>query len=882
MKRVVASSVVSVIILLLIAAGFFYYQFFKASKVSLVSMIPADVTLVVRADAAGGDLRRLAQSSFLSGHDSVELVHTWYRCLVHLDSSTRKNPILKGAFESSMLILSGHVTGPGALGIIYYLDLNPSGYDAGIVMKSLLPEFVPVSERTYKGIHIFEWINRAGEAVHWMEIQGVLTASTTAFLLEDVIRQQSRPASENPSAVLQKFIHSGQRRFEVALRYSGFSRFIKAQLNEREATNWNSVERLGEWSLMSLHVQPNRLLFQGESLPGDSLKAFLNVFKDMKPGKRRVLEILPLKTAALINWKFDDPSLFLDRLTALRMRAKEINSSPGEAAGFASWMGDEVALLLTQPVARLSDNNYIAFVAFKDSIRCLSALRKIAGEEAELKESYSGYFIRHMNRRGVLASVFGPLFNKVNRFYYIQVNGFLVVANQASTLRAYINDIKAGSLVQSDTRFKSMEATIHQEGNLLFFADIPQSEKIFSNSATPAWVKWLAGNYDYIQNWNGVAFSVSNNKGRFDTRGSIGYFNKGLSAAQVAWNFKLDSSLSEGPFVPAGSKGLILVQDKNFMLYAIDHQGSLKWKRRLETSIMGKVHAVDYLDNGSIRYLFNTHSFVYLIDSTGANVGRYPFRLPAEASAGMSFYSIGRGRDQNQFSVPCLNLRQYNYSVSGLPVQGNSFFRLPDVIVQPPQYQMARSGFFLIDRNGRAVLTDRYGNRLQTLGEKFLPESFQFNVDSTVEDIVGYGINTSGKICLIRTDGTVQPLLQENLDSIRCFATGDVNSDGMTDWIVGDSTGLSVITPDGLLLFRFNSANAVEQCAWQSAGKKQFISASAGGLMYLFNPDGTVYEGFPLRGEGRVGLFTGHETKRFTVFREDSVSFSYVLLPASK
>jgi hypothetical protein len=292
---------------------------------------------------------------------------------------------------------------------------------------------------------------------------------------------------------------------------------------------------------------------------------------------------------------------------------------------------------------------------------------------------------------------------------------------------------------------------------------------------------------------------------------------------------------------------------------------------------MGKVYAADYADNGAVQYLFNTHSFVYLIDSAGANVGRYPYRLPAEASSGMSFYAIGK--DQFQYSIPCLNLRQYNYSLSGLPVQGNSSFRLPDVIVQPPYFYSTSSRFLLIDRNGQAILTDRYGNRLQTLKDKLLVNGLQFASDSMNSDAIGYGLDQAGRIRMINPDGALKALSIESNDSVHSFATGDVNSDGNNDWILGSASELTVRTDDGLLLFHFGSDSGFDHCAWHKAGKKNYISASAGGLMYLFNRDGSVYEGFPLSGQGPLDLFDGPENARCAVFREDSTGFSYVLLP---
>lgn len=880
MKRVVASSIISVLILLIIAGAFLYYQFYREKQGNLAGLIPQDVTFIIQADPTTGDMRKLAQTSFFKGADTVEVLHTWYQSLMKLDSLAQGNPLLGTVFKTSPFTLSGHATGPGAFGVLYYLDLNGSGVHAAEVMQLLLPGFSVAAERVYQGIRIYECSNAQAETFSWIEIQGILTGSTTTFLLEDVIRQHSRTSYTGLPPAISKWVNEGQRRFAVALRYAGMSRFMKTQINSREQVDLQHLDRLGEWSLMHLNVQPNQISYQGESISGDSLSTFMDIFSEMKPSGREVLRLLPVKTSALISWNFDRPNLFLERLSAFRIKQGQITAPPAEAASFTSWMGNEMALLVTQPVARLTENNYVAFISMRDTTLAMCTLQKLAGEGAALQESYSGYVIRHVDRKGLLPAVFGSLFNRLNRFYYIQAGRFLVVANQASVLRALINDYKSGNLLHTQPRFKAMESSMHREGNLLFFCDIPQSEKIFAGIAAPAWVKWLTQYHDYIQNWNGVTLSISNKDGVFDTRGCIGYFSKGTSAAQIAWNYKLDAAIAVGPFAPAGNKGLVLVQDVDRVLYAIDQQGNLRWSKKLETSLQGEVHAVDYGGNNAVQYLFNTHSFVYLLDSSGADVGRYPFRLPAEASAGMAFYKPGKAGTEVMYSIPCMNLRQYNYVLSGLPVQGNASFRLPDVIVTTPVYFASSSRFLLLDRKGQAILTDRFGERLQTIRESLSSDQLVILNDSARSDsLIAVFLDQEGKLKTLRADGSISSSGPDVGGPLYSVALGDVNSDGVPDWITGGEASLSAKTIDGLTLFRYGSEKPFQNCAWHSIGGSNYISAASAGQVFLFNRDGSVYEGFPMNGLGSISLFGGENREKFGLIKGDSTSIAYIMLP---
>lgn len=166
MKRVVSSSIISVVILLLLAGGFSTW-FQKNIGSSVYELIPADVAWIVSVDPASGDLQRLANSSFLSGCDSVDVLKDWNRSLIFMDSICTNNEKLKATFKSTQLLISGHVTGPSAFSLMYFAEVDNDFVKVSEELIALMFQTTgSVLMRFLDGIEIREFSGKNGCALH--------------------------------------------------------------------------------------------------------------------------------------------------------------------------------------------------------------------------------------------------------------------------------------------------------------------------------------------------------------------------------------------------------------------------------------------------------------------------------------------------------------------------------------------------------------------------------------------------------------------------------------------------------------------------------------------------------------------------------------------
>lgn len=878
MKRVVSSSILSVIVLLLVAGAFFYFQIKRNVNTSVFKVIPADVAWIISVNPASGDLQRLARTSFFNGSDSIRVLNQWQSFLLRLDSLCVNDPVLSPAFEKSSLIISGHVTGPSSYDLMFFI---PPGSGISDKLEKVFLKFFPVTEglrsRNYNGVEIKEVNGISGKPISWAVAGGVFIVSTASFLVEDAIRMQKQESSTAAAVRLEEMLKQHPNGFLLAFRYAGLAKWTKTQLKNQSAIDLNELEQVGDWAYLQLELHANQIAFSGETFYSDS-SSFISNFRNQQPVQHKLIEWLPAKTAAAIIWGVSDPGLFFkNRSMQLNNAVQGPDMRTIYKEYFSNWIGNEIALLVTQPALHLSDNNFIALVSVQDSLKCQQSLTALSGKTAGSAELYNGCTIRYIEKKSLMEGLFGTLFKRVNRFYYTAINQHIVIGNQASVLRAYINDVKTGNLLKNEDRYKSLAVHVPLKSNVFFYAGFPQAVKLFNSYASPSWNTWLSENGDILSNWSGLTYSISNEKDVFKTSGCLGYFNEGVSAPQLLWNAKLDTTIASGPFMPAGIKGLILVVDALQQLYAFDNSGELKWKKKLETPVLSDVEVVDYYNNGGHHYLLNTHSFIYLFDSLGNNTGNYPFRLPAEASTGLTWIKSSLA-DNSRILIPCKNLRLYTYSVTGKPMQGFNPVKLPGVIIRPVFNSKDGKGLILLEETGVCFVLNDKGERLFTVKGKIdLREQDNFIENTVTSSLLAY-VSQEGKLFEVDSSGKVDQNVLVT-DTISNAACTDLNGDKEGDWIFSTKHTLFSKTRDGLTLFRYTTEELIDRIGLHTVDRKQGIFLLSGGKVFLLNRDGTLAEGFPLPGIDLPVQSIDESDDHYFLIKEGNDNFCLYFLP---
>lgn len=579
MKKVLLSSIISVIILVAVAGVFIYYQYYRNESTSLYEAIPADVAWVISVDPTTGDLKRLANTGFFNNHDSIEVLDDWYRSLISLDSAVVKNNSLRAVFKTYPLVVSGHVTGPNTFSQIYYLRLNNTNPDgeADQLVMGLLGLKVKKETRNYNGTEIREVRLDSNRIFTWSVSKGVFIGSFTPYLVEDAIRQQKYIKSTSPAVKLMGFVDTNRKNLVIGIHYNGFHKWVMTQLNTLSGIKLEPLQRVGEWSIAKLNIKSDCITFQGTTIV-DGANQFLSLFKDQKSVPLNVFKILPSRTAAVVAWGISSPSAWLNDFSNY-MKENNYNISSNNKEYFQDWMGNEVSLIVTEPMSEANNNNYFAAVAVNNISLCqnkMSAISEQNNSAKPLEEIYNGISIRKLKKSDLIPSVLGPLFSKLTGCYYCIIKGYFIASNQVSSLRGFINDNQSKNLLVDQPRFKTITNQVHPFGNLYFYASFPQSEKIFKSIAAPGWLDWLTQYGNKVKGWNGLALNIASSNGVFNTTGCISYFNKVSQGPHAIWDYRCDTTIIAGPFIPKLDHDILFVQDANLDLIAVGRDGVMK------------------------------------------------------------------------------------------------------------------------------------------------------------------------------------------------------------------------------------------------------------------------------------------------------------------
>jgi hypothetical protein len=129
-------------------------------------------------------------------------------------------------------------------------------------------------------------------------------------------------------------------------------------------------------------------------------------------------------------------------------------------------------------------------------------------------------------------------------------------------------------------------------------------------------------------------------------------------------------------------------------------------------------------------------------------------------------------------------------------------------------------------------------------------------------------------------DGSVSELLNQEISSDHFFRMGDLDKDGIPEFIIADGDELSVLHQDGKRLFSYKVRGKISEMPdiykFSASDVKIGISDRSRNRIYLVNSDGSLYEGFPLEGSTRfsVGYFAGSDS-RFNLIVGSTNNFLY-------
>jgi hypothetical protein len=882
MKRVVSSSLFLLFILIAIAAGLYYFQrHYAITGGKAVNAIPADAAFFFEADISSGIINEISKTPYWKDVQKNKFFKEINNSLLSFDSLVQNEGDLKELFSKEKLIISAHVIKANEFDFLYLINLPvPDQEDfADEIIKKLSGSDADPVTRSYEDVDIKERVLKDKNTFTYAVSKNIFIGSMTAFLVEDAVRQQKvarKPfiKDKNFNRIYEKAAE--EKSNNIFINYRNFPRWLSVFKNLNKQESFSEMDDFASWSVLNPEIGENGVFAQGNSFANDS-SSFIFHFLSQQPVVMNLFKILPGKTSAIIATGISDRDVFFksykkylkmtDDAGANTTLLDKIKSNYKFSAEekFYGISGNEFALAVTEPSGVNYENSSYFILKMNDAAKAKKTLQALSilvdkkQNEKTMQEKYNGFSIGLIRLQGLIPALYGNAFKKVNKMYYTFIGDYAVFANQASSLRTFIDYFQSGNLLVKNESFKSVSIKFSFKTNYFLFCKNPGNNYIIKSVLSEVWNHRADSAKYYLNKWDAFAFSVTNKNKNLNTSCLLQYNPKKVSSeVSLAWTAQLDTSVSMQPQAVKNIQNKthsILVQDDANNLYLVNNSGDITWKKQLPEKIKGDIFTIDLYKNNSSEFIFNTVNYLFVVDINGNNVSNYPIQMPAPATNGLTVSDPDNLHDYRVF-IACGNGKIYGYEGSGKPLAGWNFNYSTGTIQQPLQvFSINRKNYLVTaDDAGSVFILDRTGQIAIKVREKVIRKAnVKFYLEENPKNNFNFvTFDTTGDVINISMEGTVRSQSIDAVSTSDNFLLNDVDGDSIPDYIFTEQDQVSAYTNLMTLIFNLSlngvTADGIQK--YQLSNNKTAIGVHSvsSNKLFLINSNGVFFKGFPVKG----------------------------------
>lgn len=425
-----------------------------------------------------------------------------------------------------------------------------------------------------------------------------------------------------------------------------------------------------------------------------------------KAEREAVFAVLPENTAAFAWAGFSNHRPFFSKFEF------------GQAADFqkftASWLGDEVCWAMSEPFSTDLREEQFYLLAVRDSAHAEQRLDEFAAERGILKNyDYQTFRVRQFFSPALLEPLLRDDAEGFEKPVVARLGGFLVCTSTTTAMEVLIDKFIVNQTLANASDFLQLKKQMPTTGQAAFFLHskyLPAIvERLLKNSKT------ASANARAMSNSGLLALD-------FSEKNEVKFFQQktsdALAQTGILWKTELGAAVATQPcIVPklggdtGGAVAGIFVQDTRNQLYCLLPNGEILWKRYLDGRLAGQVFPIDFFENGTTCFLFNTPEKIYLLDPEGKDVERYPIALKSRATNTLTLVSFRQSNDCGYF-LCCENGNAYGFDRLGRPLGGWNPQSGVGEVRQPILHFLHEKKDFLVllSRSGRLSVFGRNGD----------------------------------------------------------------------------------------------------------------------------------------------------------------------------
>lgn len=910
-----AGFIIAGVLLISIAGAIYYFKKQSIPDVNLLKFIPSDIAFFVDVNDTEKFYTKLTKNNAIwSELNHLEGVRKLNRQLHNLDSLVRSDDLLNKHYSGKRMILGAKKLGKSKLEFIYIMkmdNLREQKHLQHYFNQWAKRKNLAITRKNYNNATLYSFERENHPNITYSFVKGTLIASTSAILVENSVRSVSVKASIDKEKSFQSVYQTAGKNVvgNLYVNYSELPDVANLLMNPKNKNQSSFLSHLAEWSSLDINMKEDALLLNGFTSGSSNKQEMMDVFSNQEPVEQEIASILPANTSTFITIGISNKEQyqrdFRDYL-AYEKKLKEYQAYIKNTQEQYQFNPEEVIYEIMDHeagIAYLDGNtenpqkNAFIIVNTKGKRFAKTQLESVSKKACELSQNMpykqdleidkeTTYEAFRLPAENIFGNLFGNLFQGASNRYFTFVDNFVVFSRSPKSLEKFIYSNILNKTLSNDHQYKQFTDYISEQSNFHFYSNMYRSPQLISSYLNDHLQEGIQQNLKHIRKFQAVAYQFMGNEGMIYNNIFVKYIPEIDEDPKTIWECHLDTNIEFKPALVTNhytGENEIFVQDQSNHIYLINKVGRILWKKKLEEEIISEVYQVDYYKNGKLQMLFNTPNKIHLIDRNGNYVERYPVNLPSPATTGISVFDYAGDKNYRIF-VPTENKRVYDFNIDGDIIEGWNFDKTDtQVTTSIRHFRVKTKDYIVFADQYRLYILNRRGE-VRVSPEIQISKSRENNIYMEQEGKNRKArmvtTNSEGTVYFIYFDGQVKSVSYGDFSEDHYFMHEDLDSDGSKDMIFLDDNTLQVFKPSGDRIFKHDFKSKVNNepiyFYFSYNDRKIGIVSREANRIYLFNNDGDMYKGFPLKGNTPFSIgFLEESAGNFNLVVGNKYNFLY-------
>ncbi len=781
-------------------------------------------------------------------------------------------PIMNRPFLAAV-----HQTGLEDLNFMYVFDQRNTNFELASFLDGV--KEAHIIESTFRQKKIYDLRFSKGKKISIACVNNLVIMGRYALIVEDAIDQlSSTRINLDPDWNFKKAQYAKGENADIRMmiNFHQVPELLKGFIMPEMRSVVNRVKDLGKWISLDFSVDDDGINVAGNYLPNfkESIIGALRGTKDQS--EERMTKIVP-DNIALFSWfGTGDYTKFYQGWN------KKKNSDFEKY--FVPWLGSEMGFVFVEPFSADMQGEQFAIFETQKSSLAQHYLEKYGEQVGELESlDYQTYTIKQLMSNQLLEEY------NIQNPYYTFIENYAIFGASKAAMKNWIDHYLTSQVLEQDDHFLKYRQKNKIKSNNFFYVRADHALPLIRPLVQKEFATILDEELESYKGINQFSFNVESKLFGYQINSFVEDDQKTEDQTAILWRTTLAREAIIPPAVllnPKTGQHEILIQDKQHIVYLMNRGGDILWRKKLDQAILSNIYQVDYHDDGSAGFMFNTKNKIYLIDRKGKNLNHFPMRLKSPATNGMLVCDFTK-RKEYRFFVACENQNIYGFDIDGQPLSGwNPKMNVGRVEYAMQHFQKNNKDYLMaMNTKGKLFVFKQNGDK------RLNPRSFDSHFLSSPGYQLKEGANrivatdAKGKIHVVNMEGAYFKLnLKSESRSPMQFLFSDIGGDDRKDYI-----GLS---DQEINCYHYKDSKFTKMFTCQLEEKVDAFFEVSGlnhkkmlgtlceeqAKINLINGQGESYKGFPLAGSTSFSIVDLYgNKKRILVVGNGNSVYAYQL-----